>query len=564
MGEGHTLHRGGVISYHRIRQHIEGDVAVYNPCQIMLAQEVDPALSDLLSSTATRRHVPSHVGGHVAASSSAAGSSSNHPAVAGGCSSRLSSAVADPAVADPAVAGAALSSSSEWPPMSPNIVVAGGGCDDPWAGWHVVRGDEDGNTCIVAGKRSMFKSVTRLEWHRSSGGKYKKKNNKAVVDAWSRIIVAELVFWKPRCGMEKVVVCCVHMHRDPAARRPGFVQGADEFWQGLHHRIAKLNVNIIGGDFNMALWEVTGRLLLCGSKVTLVSAYAWRHVGAISAVAEDCDDHADSDTPPPPPPPQPKPPPPPPPPPQPQPQPPPPQLRPLPSWVPTPMPTRPIPGGRELQPVLPVGLQQCPPPPPPLPTPPHDEPAVAGLGQPQPPTPRGAPAVVAPAVPVVCRRIAGRAELMSIRSDSCGIFVVGKPVTIRRILEQDHFIGPKTFDLPERVRGPGYPLVSYVGGLESVRLTLRDSAAVAAPAFPVCKEKCMHKSDPMDMLHCSGAHMPLAVFFGNASARSHESLVRRQALGHCARNRGRSDARGTGGRGGGVAGGGGGGHGGWW
>ena len=133
---------------------------------------------------------------------------------------------------------------------------------------------------------------------------------------------------------------------------------------------------------------------------------------------------------------------------------------PTPSWIGPPMPARFCPGRPELQPVLPVGLQQCPPPPPPLPTPPRDEPAVAGLGQPQPPTPRGAPAVVDPAVQVVHRRIAGRAELMSIRSDSCGIFVVGKPVAIRRILEEDHFIGPKTFDLPERVHGPGYPLAS--------------------------------------------------------------------------------------------------------
>ena len=180
------MHTGGVINHDRIRQHIQKDVAVYIPCQIILAQGVDPAFSGLVSSTATRRHVSSHVDVPVAASSSSAGSSSNHPAVAGGCSSRLSSAAADPAVADrsssscPAVAGDALSSSAEWPRMSPNIVVAGGGCDDPWAGRHVVRGDEDGNTCIVAGKRSMFKSVTRLEWHLSSGGQYKKKTNKSL------------------------------------------------------------------------------------------------------------------------------------------------------------------------------------------------------------------------------------------------------------------------------------------------------------------------------------------------------------------------------------------------
>ena len=146
---------------------------------------------------------------------------------------------------------------------------------------------------------------------------------------------------------------------------------------------------------------------------------------------------------------------------------------------------------------------------------------------------------------------------MSIRSDSCGIFVVGKPVVIRRILDEDHFIGPKTFDLPERVHGPGYPLTSYVGGDTRVPQTLRDSAAVAAPEFPVCKEKCMLKSDPTDLLHRTGAHMPLAVFFGNESVRSHESVVRRRALGHGARTRGRSDTRHSGGRGGGVAGGGG-------
>ncbi len=73
-----------------------------------------------------------------------------------------------------------MPSSSEWPRMSPNIVIAGGGCDDPWAGRHVVRGDEEGNTCIVAGKRSMFKSVTRLEWHRSSGGRYKTRTNESL------------------------------------------------------------------------------------------------------------------------------------------------------------------------------------------------------------------------------------------------------------------------------------------------------------------------------------------------------------------------------------------------
>ncbi len=55
-------------------------------------------------------------------------------------------------------------------------VAVTGGLDDPYGGWHVVSGEELGATCIVAGKRSIFKSITRLEWHLASGGTYKARN----------------------------------------------------------------------------------------------------------------------------------------------------------------------------------------------------------------------------------------------------------------------------------------------------------------------------------------------------------------------------------------------------
>ena len=76
-----------------------------------------------------------------------------------------------------------------------------GGVDDPYGGWLVAFGDEPGPTCIVAGKRSMFKSITRLEWHKPSGGEYKPRNRgggplRSKIEAWSRILVAE-----PVCGL---------------------------------------------------------------------------------------------------------------------------------------------------------------------------------------------------------------------------------------------------------------------------------------------------------------------------------------------------------------------------
>ncbi len=97
---------------------------------------------------------------------------------------------------------------------------------------------------------------------------------------------------------------------------------------------------------------------------------------------------------------------------------------------------------------------------------------------------------------------------------------------------------------------------SYSGGLEAVRFSLRDDAAVAATAaadmrcFSPGKDKFMIQSDPMGILRDSGAHVPLAVFVGGAPARSHTSIDRRRARAaertiRRAAARGGGDARGS-------------------
>jgi len=147
-----------------LRDYIEYEVAVTNPCQIILAQEVDAGFIDLLSTTATLRHVPIPAvagagSGSSGSAAAGAGSSSSGPAAAGVPSSSST----------PAAAGG---DSSSW--MTVGVT---GGRGDPYGGWHVVGGEEDGPTCVVAGKKSMFKSITRLEWHQSSGGEYKEGDN---------------------------------------------------------------------------------------------------------------------------------------------------------------------------------------------------------------------------------------------------------------------------------------------------------------------------------------------------------------------------------------------------
>ena len=129
-----------------------------------------------------------------------------------------------------------------------------GGGECPFAGG-VVCGDEDGGaTCIVAGKRSMFKSITRLQWHLAPGGTYKSKSKaKTEITAWSRVLVAELEFWRPCAGFVTLRVASVHMHRQAAAKRRGFVDGAAKFWMGVHHRVQNSEVQTVVGDFNTSL-----------------------------------------------------------------------------------------------------------------------------------------------------------------------------------------------------------------------------------------------------------------------------------------------------------------------
>lgn len=458
-----------------MRKYIEKDVAAENPCQIILAQEVDPGFIEILRTTATRRHVPIEAG---------TASSSSTPAVAG-------------------------VDSSSW--MA--IGMKGGG-GDPYGGWHVVGGDEDGPTCIVAGKRSMFKSITRVEWHKSSAGQYNSRGKaKVKVQAWSRVLVAELEFWHPTAGFDKLRVASVHMHRNPAAKRPGFIAGAAGFWAGLHHRLLDCDVHIVGGDFNMSLYDTVGRLQRQGSAVTLLAAHAWRKVGEISAVAEEPgEDDTKDDQPPPP-------------------LIPPPPLHPPPPLRP-PMPSRPPPDPGS---------------PPPLP---RNLPAVAGDGQQAPQPPRGggdgqqAPQPLAPMAAGRVQRepsaaaaapAAGPAEMSTIRCDSCGIFAVGKPAKVNRLLGLDHFTGPRTMDLEEFLTGPGYPVVSYINGIAAVEDSFGVHAAVAADGlkpFPPCIEKRMSRSDPSGVLGRGGAaHRPLAVFVGGAdSRRSAPSMERRQLL----------------------------------
>mgnify|MGYP000273271833 CR=1 FL=1 len=228
-------------------------------------------------------------------------------------------------------------------------------------------------------------------------------------------------------------------------QRPGFAAGASDFWAGLHYRLQTCDVHIVGGDFNMSLYDTVSRLKSEGTAVTLLAAHAWRKVGEIDAVAEEPGEDSDDQLPlrhriPPPP-----------------------EPRRLPSVI---LPPPPVPrnftavaGDWQLAPQqpAPVGLVQRS-----LAGLVHREAAAAGDKQQAP------------------QHMAGKAELESIRCDSCGLFAVGKPATVKRVLSVEHFTGAQTMELKEALSGPGFKLGSYVSGRKGVNESLVDKAAVAA------------------------------------------------------------------------------------
>ena len=401
----------------------------------------------------------------------------------------------------------------------------------PTGSWLVVTGDEDGKTNVIAGKPQTFKAVSRLEWHKSLDEEYtvKAKNGrKRQGSAFSRVLVAELVFVKPWCGRESIKIANLHTHFR-TAKKSVRAPSTQQFYVGLYNVIRRHRPQLMCGDFNMSLYNLVaafhGRL-----QPVLLASYAWRSGVELTEVTEvDEDEVDDEDDAPPPPPPLPRPavvgtqPAQPPPLPQPavvgtQPAQPTPQQQPLPPGIPPP-PSRPAP---RFYPEV-VGTPAAQPPQ----QQPQQQPVVTGL-QPAsaPPPPPKQPAVEGasssssrPPLPV---GLVAAGSLAGVRLNSCGIFSLVPVASMKSTIslatlqpDSDETKNSRVF-----ARGQGYPVTSYVGGVKAFTDTMaaRQSAVAVdgVPSLPpaVHKNVTPSKFDAMGLLFRGGAHAPLMAFLG--------------------------------------------------
>ena len=115
-----------------------------------------------------------------------------------------------------------------------------------------------------------------LHWERSVDGHYKTASGNKQ-EAFSMIMVAEVTFDQTYAHFgSKVRVCAVHLHRDTAKNYRGFKQANKTWWQRLAWVLLENKVDILCGDFNMALTQALPRLRGLGLRLETAAAYFWR------------------------------------------------------------------------------------------------------------------------------------------------------------------------------------------------------------------------------------------------------------------------------------------------
>ena len=145
----------------------------------------------------------------------------------------------------------------------------------------VLRGNEHGNTLLMAGRAGIVDSMQQLRFDRRCDGRYKTGKDKgkpaATRAAYTRAMVADFGFKRPVCGHDRAVFCNVHFHHLTAKRAPGFAKANDSFWTYLASTVVGCKVRFLCGDFNMSLFEVVGKMRERKIDINLLSWFPWRY-----------------------------------------------------------------------------------------------------------------------------------------------------------------------------------------------------------------------------------------------------------------------------------------------
>ncbi|MCP4243266.1 MAG: hypothetical protein GY772_22140, partial [bacterium] len=127
-----------------------------------------------------------------------------------------------------------------------------------------------------------------LHWHRHYDGECTARGARTVKRvAYTRVLVAEITWTHPLFGEKTARVLCTHFHH-LTAKRERFAAAHLAFWDTLVDLCVRYGVRYIGGDFNMALYRVTGEARRRGLDVSLAASYAWRVTASDDVRYDSC------------------------------------------------------------------------------------------------------------------------------------------------------------------------------------------------------------------------------------------------------------------------------------
>jgi len=137
-----------------------------------------------------------------------------------------------------------------------------------------LRGQEH-SSVLLAVRASLGNRLECLYWERQFEGTFKRRGGSTTrANAYTRILVGKVhMGWGIGYIGNNHAVAVVHLHHQ-AAKKPGRLQ---EWFRELACILRKLDVRILMGNFNMALWEVVPRLRSCGVVLDMAAYYPWKN-----------------------------------------------------------------------------------------------------------------------------------------------------------------------------------------------------------------------------------------------------------------------------------------------
>jgi hypothetical protein len=116
--------------------------------------------------------------------------------------------------------------------------------------------------------------------------------------------------------------------------------------------------------------------------------------------------------------------------------------------------------------------------------------------------------------PVVAGIVQQSGQTASHRSDSCGIFSLRKPETVKRNMPDDAFENPNAY-LDKWVAREGFAIDSFIGGRDAAKLSLAEAPSGDAGMLPTTEKLTRRCAvNTAGVLFRLGAHKPLLVCVG--------------------------------------------------